>query len=80
MAMLEATSFCHIPMLMSPLQGGVGVDAGVQRLVALAVSFGLLGADEAALLEAGDDAFGGQLAETVGLEAAGEMDCAGAAP
>mgnify|MGYP002378658512 CR=1 FL=1 len=60
------------------MQGGVGVDEGVQRLVAFAVALGLPGADGAALLEAGDDAFGGQLAEVVGIEAAGEVDGAGA--
>lgn len=61
-----------------PTQGGVGVDDGVQRLVAFAVALGLPEADGAALLEAGDDAFGGQLAEIVGVEAAGEVDGTGA--
>jgi len=56
----------------------VGVDEGVQRLVAFAIALGLPGADGAALLEAGDNAFGGQLAEVVGIEAAGEVDGAGA--
>jgi len=60
------------------IQGGVGVDEGVQRLVAFAVALGLPGADGAALFKAGDDAFGGQLAEIVGIEAAGEVNCAGA--
>lgn len=60
------------------MQGGVGVDEGVQRLVAFAVALGLPGTDGAALLEAGDNAFGGQLAEVVGIEAAGEVDGAGA--
>ncbi|WP_435530936.1 hypothetical protein [Pseudotabrizicola alkalilacus] len=60
------------------VQGGVGVDESVQRLIAFAVALGLPGADGAALLEAGDDAFGGQLAEIVGVEAAGEVDGAGA--
>jgi hypothetical protein len=56
----------------------VGVDEGVEGLVAFAVALGLPGADGAAALEAGDDALGGQLAEVVGVEAAGEVDRAGA--
>ena len=56
----------------------MGVDEGVQRLVAFAVALGLPGADGAAFLEAGDNTFGGQLAEIVGVEAAGEVDGAGA--
>jgi hypothetical protein len=55
-----------------PVQGGVGVDEGVEGLVALAVALGLPGADRAAALEAGDDALGGELAEVVGVEAAGK--------
>ena len=61
-----------------PVQGGVGVDEGVECLVALAVALGLPGADGASALEAGDDALGSQLAEIVGVEAAGEVDRAGA--
>ena len=60
------------------MQGGVGVDEGVEGLVAFAVALGLPRADGAALLKAGDDAFSGQLAEIVGVEAAGEVDDAGA--
>src|SRR5690606_12783366 len=60
-----------------PVQGGVGIDEGVEGLVAFAVALGLPGADGAAPLEAGDDALGGQLAEVVGVEAAGEVDRAG---
>ena len=56
----------------------MGVDEGVQRLVAFAVALGLPGADRAAFFEAGDDPFGGQLAEIVGVKAAGEVDGAGA--
>ncbi len=56
----------------------MGVDEGVEGLVALAVALGLPGADGTAPLEAGDDALGGQLAEVVGIEAAGEVDGAGA--
>lgn len=56
----------------------MGVDEGVQCLVAFAVAPGLPGADRTALLEAGDDAFGCQLAEVVGVEAAGKVDRAGA--
>lgn len=52
------------------MQRGMGVDEGVQRLVAFAVALGLPRADRAALLEAGDDAFGGQLPKIVGVEAA----------
>ena len=48
----------------------MGVDKGVQRLVAFAVALGSPEADGATLLEAGDDAFGGQLAEIVGGEEA----------
>lgn len=59
------------------MQGGVGVDEGVQRLIAFAVALGLPGTDGAPLFEAGDDAFGGQLAEVIGVEAAGEVDGAG---
>lgn len=60
----------------------MGVDDGVQR-ASFAVVLGLPGADWASALEAGEDAFGSQLAETVGGEAArrrgGErMDLAGA--
>lgn len=61
-----------------PMQGGVGVDEGVEGLVAFAVAFGLPGADRASALETGDDALGGQLAEVVGVEAAREVDRAGA--
>src|SRR5690606_28575574 len=46
--------------------------------VAFAVALWLPGTDWAAAFEAGDDAFGGQLAEVVGIEAAGEVDGAGA--
>ena len=49
-----------------------------EGLVALAVALGLAGADRAAALEAGDDALGGHLAEMVGVEAAREVDRAGA--
>ncbi len=45
------------------------VDDGVQR-ASFAVVLGLPGADWASALEAGEDAFGSQLAETVGGEAA----------
>ena len=55
------------------VKGGVGVDEGVQRLVAFAVTLGLPGADRAALLKTGDDAFGGQLSEIVRIQAAGEV-------
>ena len=47
------------------MQGDMNVDEGVQSLVAFAVPLGLPGADGAALFKAGDDAFGGQLAEIV---------------
>ena len=57
----------------------MGVDEGVEGLVAFAVALGLPGADGASALEAGDDALGGQLAEVVGIESAGEVDRAGAA-
>ena len=56
----------------------MGVDEGVEGLVAFAVALGLPGADGAASLEAGDDALGGQLSEVVGVETAGEVDRAGA--
>lgn len=49
----------------------MGVDDGVQR-ASFAVVLGLPGADGASALEAGEDAFGSQLAETVGGEAARE--------
>jgi len=49
----------------------VGVDEGVERLVAFAVALGLPGADHwASALEAGDDALGGQLAKIVNHERA----------
>ena len=60
------------------MQRGVSVDEGVEGLVAFAVALGLPGADGSAALEAGDDALGGQLAEIVGVEAAGKVDRAGA--
>jgi len=60
------------------VQRGVGVDEGAQRLVSFAVALGLPRADRAALLKTGDDAFGGQLAEIVRVEAAGEVDGPGA--
>ena len=53
------------------MQGGVGMDEGVAGFVALAVALGLPGADRAAALEAGDDAFGDQLAEVIGVEGSG---------
>jgi hypothetical protein len=59
------------------VQGSVGVDKGVQRLIAFAVALGLPRADGAALFEAGDDAFGGQLAEVVDIKAAREVDSTG---
>lgn len=48
----------------------MGVDEGVQHLASFAVVPGLPRADGASALEAGEDAFGGQLAEIVGGEAA----------
>ena len=61
-----------------PVQGSVGVDESVEGRVEFAVALGLPGADGAAALEAGDDTFRRQLAEVVGVEAAGEVDRAGA--
>ena len=61
-----------------PVQGCVGVDEGVEGLVALAVALGLPGSDGTAALEAGDDALGGEPAEVVGVEATEEVDLAGA--
>ena len=55
----------------------MGVDEGVEGLVALAVALGLPGADGTAPLEAGDDALGGQLAEVVGVQTAREVNGAG---
>lgn len=66
------------PYADEPVQGGVGVDEGVEGLVAFTVALGLPGADRASALEAGDDALGGQLAEIVGVEALGEVDRTGA--
>jgi len=56
----------------------VGVHEGVQRLAAFAVALRLPGADGTAPFEAGNDAFGGQLAEVVGIRAARKMYGAGA--
>lgn len=56
----------------------MGVDDGVEGLIAFAVPLALPGADEATVLEADNDALGGQLAEVVGVEVAREMDRAGA--
>lgn len=60
-----------------PLQGGADVDEGIEGLFGFAVALGLPGAARVAAPEAGDDAFGGQLAEVIGAEAAWEVDCAG---
>lgn len=51
----------------------MGIDEGVEGLVAFAVALWLPGADRTPVFEAGDDALGGQLAEIVGVEAAGEV-------
>jgi len=59
------------------MQGGVCLDEGVESLVAFAVAPGLPGTDRAAAFEALDDTFVGQLAEIVGVGAAGEVDRAG---
>ena len=48
-------------MLISPVQGGTGVDESIQRLVALTVVLGLSEADRPALLDPGDNLLGGQL-------------------
>ena len=56
----------------------MGIDKGVQRLVAFAVALGLPGVDGPALLKTGDVAFGGQLTEVVYVEARREVDGAGA--
>ena len=56
----------------------MGIDEGVEGLVAFAVALRLPGADGSVALEVGDDGLGGQLAEVVGVEAAGEVDRAGA--
>lgn len=61
----------------TPVQRGVSVDQGVQRLAALAVALGLLGANRTPTLKAGDDALGCELAEVIGVEAAGEFDDTG---
>lgn len=60
------------------MEGGKGVNESVEGLVAFPVGLGLPQADRATPIETGDDAFGGQLAEAVGVEASGEMDRAGA--
>ena len=38
------------------MQRGLGVDKGIERLVAFAVAFGLPGADRTAAIKAGDNA------------------------
>lgn len=45
------------------VQCSIGVDEGVECLVASAIALGLAGTDGAAPLKAGDDALTGQLAE-----------------
>ena len=60
------------------MERGGGVGEGIEGLVARAVSFGPPGPDGPALVVAGDHALGGELTEVLGIEAAREVDGAGA--
>src|SRR5579875_371191 len=59
------------------MQGGHGVDRGIERLVALALAARLPEPDRTAALEAGYHALGGELAEEFGITLHREVQHAG---